>query len=232
MGYWRVGLDSEAPSASAARSCRARWHWSWAPRARDCAGSPASIANSRPPRYARPDQKPQRLERLRRRSRDRPGAIARRRVMRGRLSLMASAQGRPSRRIALELPGARRNHLLVLRCSCEARASKDAPGARIGAYWIILDSPCIAAQDGWRSSLCRPAWELQMARWLGAAQPFEIARFAGGKGDITYNVAEEKLGSFIIALLIIFASFRGLFSTTRRPRRVPRGRRRASVGAG
>ena len=37
MGYWRVGLDSEGRRHWRASDCRARWHWFWAPRARDCA---------------------------------------------------------------------------------------------------------------------------------------------------------------------------------------------------
>ena len=39
MGYWRIGLDSEAPSSARRRAlCRARWRSFSAPRARACAG--------------------------------------------------------------------------------------------------------------------------------------------------------------------------------------------------
>ena len=46
MGYWRVGLDSEGPRTLEASTCRDLLLWCWAPRARDCAASPARIATS------------------------------------------------------------------------------------------------------------------------------------------------------------------------------------------
>ena len=83
MGFWRIGLDSDAPVRLFRRGALAPACFGPGRRRQGAETAHArALRCARPPRSARRDSEPQRLERLRRRARARPRAIACRRMMR------------------------------------------------------------------------------------------------------------------------------------------------------